>query len=599
MAGPSATYTIRGRDKTKKTFQSVKSGLKSVSKSVFNMKSAVVSLAGVGGFGLLIGNAIKAGDALAKTSDKLGIATEKLQGLRHAAKLSGVETRTMDMALQRMTRRVSEAAQGTGEARGALEELGISAQRLAAMSPDQQFIELSKAMAEVTNQGDRVRLAMRLFDSEGVALVNTMALGAEGIRAASQEIEDLGVALNRVEAAKLEAASDAMMRAGLVFKGVFQQIAVNLAPWITELATRFADLSKRTGGFKEVVDATFRAVITFVARTADVVTSLQEAWSSAGLAFEKFKKFHLEGLTAVLNAYVKIRQFFEEDFEPPKFITNLNAQVVVASKNIEALQMRLQELAERAPLSEGLQELFDSIIAKSNETAEVVAANAVKFTMPIAPEVIDERIQQQQEMETLVRNHLKRMHNMERNAQARSIALWRSGWQGRFQITSGILKNLGGLMQSENRKQFEFGKKAAIADTLINTYSMAVKAYQALAGIPIVGPALGIAAAVAATAYGKAQVDAIRSQQFGGGATGATPYTPVNTASVGGGAPAGVATPVTENALPATAGPVAPTRVFNITLVGPSHDANEVRDLMMAINEEIGNDVHMNTRIEL
>ena len=56
-------------------------------------------------------------DALAKTADKLGLTTEELASLRHAASITaGVTSQTLDMALQRMTRRLSEAASGTGEA---------------------------------------------------------------------------------------------------------------------------------------------------------------------------------------------------------------------------------------------------------------------------------------------------------------------------------------------------------------------------------------------------------------------------------------------------------------------------------------------------
>jgi hypothetical protein len=40
---------------------------------------------------------------------------EALQELRFAANASGVEQQTLDMALQRFTRRAAEAAQGTGE----------------------------------------------------------------------------------------------------------------------------------------------------------------------------------------------------------------------------------------------------------------------------------------------------------------------------------------------------------------------------------------------------------------------------------------------------------------------------------------------------
>ena len=88
-------------------------------KSVLNVRTAVVALAGAGGMGALVKSSLDAVDALAKTSQKLGITTEALAGLRHAAELTGVKTQTLDMAIQRMTRRVAEAAAGTGEAKAA------------------------------------------------------------------------------------------------------------------------------------------------------------------------------------------------------------------------------------------------------------------------------------------------------------------------------------------------------------------------------------------------------------------------------------------------------------------------------------------------
>ncbi len=60
-------------------------------------------------------------------------------------------------------------------------------------------------------------------------------------------------------------------------------------------------------------------------------------------------------------------------------------------------------------------------------------------------------------------------------------------------------------------EQTKAGKAAAIASTLISTYQGAQSAYTSLAGIPIVGPALGIAAAAAAVIAGLKKVGQIRS----------------------------------------------------------------------------------------
>jgi hypothetical protein len=87
---------------------------------------ALVGAATVGGLGALIDRSISATDAIGKTADKIGVGVEALQEVRFAAKASGVEQQTLDMVLQRFTRRAAEAAQGTGEAKDALAQLGIA-----------------------------------------------------------------------------------------------------------------------------------------------------------------------------------------------------------------------------------------------------------------------------------------------------------------------------------------------------------------------------------------------------------------------------------------------------------------------------------------
>jgi hypothetical protein len=60
-------------------------------------------------------------------------------------------------------------------------------------------------------------------------------------------------------------------------------------------------------------------------------------------------------------------------------------------------------------------------------------------------------------------------------------------------------------------KQSALGKAAAVAETTINTYASATASYKALASIPVVGPALGFAAAAAAVVAGLANVKEIVS----------------------------------------------------------------------------------------
>lgn len=73
----------------------------------------------------------------------------------------------------------------------------------------------------------------------------------------------------------------------------------------------------------------------------------------------------------------------------------------------------------------------------------------------------------------------------------------------------------GELSQEEGEKQMESMKDIQSAIALINAFSSAVSAYNSLASVPYIGPALGAAAAAAALASGLAQVAAIQKVKKG------------------------------------------------------------------------------------
>ena len=80
----------------------------------------------------------------------------------------------------------------------------------------------------------------------------------------------------------------------------------------------------------------------------------------------------------------------------------------------------------------------------------------------------------------------------------------------------------GELSQEEGEKQMESMKGIQSAIALINAFSSAVSAYNSMASIPYVGPALGAAAAAAALASGIAQVVAINKVKKGDSGSGSS-----------------------------------------------------------------------------
>jgi hypothetical protein len=190
-------------------------------------------------------------------------------------------------------------------------------------------------------------------------------------------------------------------------------------------------------------------------------------------------------------------------------------------------------------------------------------------------------------LEQIEAEHLQKLRDLQEKSMSAEQRLWESGWQGKAKVMSGVLGSMSQLMISKNRQMFEIGKKAAIAQGIIDTIASAQSAYKALAGIPVVGPALGAAAAAAALAAGYARVDAIKSTGFdgGGGRSGGAG----GGVSVGGGQP--------PETVP-NAGAIAPTgstrggSTTTINLVGDENTSftyGQVQALLGGIRDAIAN----------
>ena len=178
-------------------------------------------------------------DVIAKTSDKLGIAADRIGGLQLAFEQTGVSVNAGMVAMQRMTRRISEAANGSGPAVKALNELGLSAQSLEDMSPDKALGSIADALQSVGNQSDRVRLAFSLFDSEGVGLVNTLSAGSAGLEHFQSQADRLNLNHTREELANIEKANDAMNLASRAVTGSLQKMAIVAGPVVEKIANGF------------------------------------------------------------------------------------------------------------------------------------------------------------------------------------------------------------------------------------------------------------------------------------------------------------------------------------------------------------------------
>jgi len=152
-------------------------------------------------------------DKIAKVARSVGATTEFLSGLEFAAqRTSGLVAGAATKGIEKMTRRIEEAARGTGEAIKALEMLGLEAQALALLSPEEQFRVLSRAMDGVTDAGQRTLIATQLYSERQAKLHTTMALTNSQFEDQIKLAKELGQVITKEQADLGEQYQDSMQK---------------------------------------------------------------------------------------------------------------------------------------------------------------------------------------------------------------------------------------------------------------------------------------------------------------------------------------------------------------------------------------------------
>jgi len=180
-----------------------------------DMSTAMAGLGKIAAFtGVTLGlNAIKksifdvidSSFQLQNTADKLGLTTTTLQELRFAGEQFNITQQTIDMGLQRFSRRLAEAAQGGGELKGTLDQYNIAARD--AEGRTRGTMEVMREYADVIKNAEsdqeRLRLAFKAFDSEGVSFVNILKDGAKGLAEYSIRAQMFGQVIEASQTRKL------------------------------------------------------------------------------------------------------------------------------------------------------------------------------------------------------------------------------------------------------------------------------------------------------------------------------------------------------------------------------------------------------------
>jgi len=369
-------------------------GIDGVYRGVRRMATGLLAAAGVAGVGYMIKQQMEAIDVTAKLSDRLGMNTESLIALQHGAKLAGVEQGQLTTALDYFNRRLGEAQMGGREAAEAFAQIGLSYKTLAALNPDQRIGLVADQVNRLASQSQKAAAMQDLFGRGSQNLAPLLAEGSNNIKQMRRETELLGLSFSRIDAAKVEAANDALTRTRAVFTGVFRQSVIELAPYIEAAANAFVDWATAGEGVGHNVTSAFemmtKGAVRFGAELAGIGNRWLEMKADVADVVDLWEKATPAGM---LNAFIREKRGIISpadlalQYRDQK--TNTEGQINAVEQFYANLRKEAEQRASAATNARRYVSVNDIPWAGTPEIPEKLTADQMKDVVTTTRDAID------------------------------------------------------------------------------------------------------------------------------------------------------------------------------------------------------------------
>lgn len=249
---------------------------------IWDKFSGVVANAAQKLFDFVSGAAQKADDlnTLAKVT---GLTTEEIQKLQYSSSFIDVDFDTISSSLSHLTKCMSDAKRGTGEARWALDELRIKMidNHGQMKSNTEVFYEIIDKLGKIENVTKRDALAMAIFGESAQNLNPLIMAGSEQLQALGIEAENAGIIMSQDTLDGANQFNDAMDKLKLTLGGVVTAAGAELAgsmaallEAITPLITSIAKFISLIAGLPPEVLAVIAVLIVIITIVIKVSTAV-------------------------------------------------------------------------------------------------------------------------------------------------------------------------------------------------------------------------------------------------------------------------------------------------------------------------------------
>lgn len=514
-------------------------------------KTAGISAAAIGAAFIAAGGALAFAlkgtidkmDEISKLSSKIGIPTEQLSALSHAADLANVSIEQLGNGVKKLSVNMADVAGGdTGNAAKAFTALGVSVTDAAGQLKNAEtvIIELADKFAGMEDGAGKTALAVQLFGKSGAELIPLLNEGGQGLKAMTDEARDLGITFDARTGKAAEQFNDNITRINAVFQGFVTRIAAAVLPTLVTLTDGFLNFLKTSGAVDtaiQIVTNTFKGLVT------------------VGVVIKSVFDLLIITFQSVTNAIINL--------------VNLDF-----SATLESLKVGIGDITSTVTGA------ISSINSIWTQTGETIAQTAVEIPKNVAPivqatkgisdaqkelnKLMEEGKRLKEEMRTVDEELIDRQNRINLLFQKGAIDVETYGraMARAATFSTDNMFALGKQVTSTLGKIFGESKAVAIATAIVNTAEAVTKT---LAQYPY---PINIAMAALTAAAGAAEIATIKS-------------TNKNSSSGGGSGGGGSA------AVPTTPAAATQQQSFTIDLHGESFSREAVRGLIEQINSAI------------
>lgn len=243
----------------KKSEKGIRGFVTRSTKALFSLRGAFI---GLGAFGVarFITSTADAADAIGKLSERLGESSEFISRFRFAGDQAGIAANNLDTALQRVNRRFGEIAQfGRGEALPALQALGeaLGEDLIKRVEQGEKFSDLlptiARGFSEIEDETKKLAIAFKLFDTEGVGLLQLLKGGEESIR---EKLAAAKRVFTDEDTQKAAAFKDEIGKIKDAFGSAKDQIVLEFLPALTDSLKVLLEMKKAADDLFDRISAT-------------------------------------------------------------------------------------------------------------------------------------------------------------------------------------------------------------------------------------------------------------------------------------------------------------------------------------------------------